>query len=303
MRFNEQEIIQYGKLKFTSKYNIKVILKYILIYLVLIAVTIAFILPYLWLISSSLKTVDGFSSVKFSLLPLDGEGNINIVWSNYANAWKELNIPQVFTNTIIICIVNTIANLFFNALAAYAFARMKFKGRDHIFLFILTSMMVPGCVMLIPNLLIVNQMGIYDSILALILPYLMSVYNIFLLRQQFLAVEKEIEEAAIVDGAGYFRIFYQICLPIVKPMLIVLGITTFMWNYNNYLWPLIVINSEENYTLAISLGALMENGRANPTLYPVMLAGAVMVSAPMIIVFFILQKYIMGNTMAGAVKG
>lgn len=295
--------VRYGRLRFERRYSPSAIAAKAFVYAALCVITLMFIVPYLWLIFSSFKTPTQFSSPKFNFLPRDEQGHIRFVLKNYADAWNELNIPTVFLNTIIVCVVNTAANLFLNALAAYAFARMKFVGRDKIFLFSLTSMMVPGCVMLIPNFIIINSMGLYDNLLALILPFLMSVYNIFLLRQQFLAVEKEIEEAASIDGAGYFTIFFKICLPIVKPMLIVLGISTFMWNYNNFLWPLLVLDSDTNFTLAISLGNLMYNGSANTQMFPVMLAGAVMVSAPMIIAFFCLQKYILGGTMAGAVKG
>ncbi len=295
--------VKYGKLRFDRRYSTSAIIGKVLVYTALILITLMFLVPYFWLLCSSLKTPSDFSSPEFSFLPRDEEGNLYFQFSNYVDAWAELNIPTVFLNTMIVCVVNTAANLFLNALSAYAFARMKFAGRDKIFLFSLTSMMVPGCVMLIPNFIIINSLGLFDNLLALILPFLMSVYNIFLLRQQFLAVEKEIEEAAAIDGAGYFTIFFRICLPIVKPMLIVLGISTFMWNYNNFLWPLLVLQNEENFTLAISLGTLMYNGSANTQMFPVMLAGAVMVSAPMIIAFFCLQRYILGGTMAGAVKG
>ena len=294
---------KYGKLSFPKRFNILTLVKRGSIYAVLIFITLCFVVPYLWLLASSLKTVDGFSSTTFSLLPLNGSGELEFVFNNYVQAWNELNIPQVLLNTLIVCVVNTALNLFLNSIAAYAFARMKFAGRDKIFKLSLTSMMIPGCVMLIPNFLIINYLGMIDTLEALIFPFIMSVYNIFLLRQQFMAVEKEIEEAATIDGAGRCRIFSRICMPIVKPMLIVQGITTFMWNYNNFLWPLIVLNSEENYTLAISLGMLMHNGGSYVTMYPIMLAGAVMVSAPMVLVFFLLQKYILGGTMAGAVKG
>ena len=295
--------IKYGKLRFDKRYSTSYVISRVIVYTLLIMITAMFIVPYLWLIFSSFKTPDQFSSPKFTFLPRDADGNLHFEFSNYVEAWRELEVPTVLLNTLLVCVVNTFANLFLNALAAYAFARMQFVGRDKIFMFSLTSLMVPGCVMLIPNFIIINSLGLYDNLLALILPFLMSVYNIFLLRQQFLAVEKEIEEAARIDGAGYFKVFFSVCLPIVKPMLIVLGISTFMWNYNNYLWPLLVLDSQENFTLSISLGALMKNGGANSQMFPVMLAGAVMVSAPMIIVFFVLQKYILGGTMAGAVKG
>lgn len=290
---------KYGKLRFERRYSVSHICGRVGVYSVLIFISLLFIVPYLWLILSSFKTPDAFNT--FSFLPRDASGNLHFEVSNYVKAWEWLDMSTVFVNTLIVCVVNTVLNLFLNALSAYAFARMKFAGRDKIFLFSLTSMMIPGCVMLIPNFIIINALGLYDNLLALILPFIMSIYNIFLLRQQFLALEKEIEEAAFIDGAGSFRVFFEICLPIVKPTLIVLGITTFMWNYNNFLWPLITQISPENYTLARSLGVLMR--KTTSEMYPVVLAGAVMVSSPMIVAFFFLQKFILGGTMAGAVKG
>lgn len=290
---------KYGKLRFERKFSIPHILGRVGVYGALIFLTMLFIVPYLWLVLSSFKTPDAFNT--FSFLPRDMDGNIHFVFDNYVEAWEYLDIPTVLGNTLIVCVVNTVVNLFLNSLSAYAFARMKFVGRDKIFLISLTSMMIPGCVMLIPNFIIINTMGLYDNLLALILPFVMSIYNVFLLRQQFMAVEREIEEAAFIDGAGSFRVFWQVCLPIVKPTLIVLGITTFMWNYNNFLWPLVTLVSSENYTLAVSLGNLMSNN--STALFPIILAGAVMVSAPMIIAFFFLQKFILGGNMDGAVKG
>ncbi len=294
--------VKYGKLSFDKRYSPKQIASKSTVYAILIAITFMFILPYVWLVCSSFKDPSEFSG-GFSLLPRDSDGNVRFVFSNYVNAWNELHIPQVLLNTLIVCVSNTILNLFLNSLAAYAFARIKFVGRDKMFMFSLTSMMVPGCVLLIPNFIIFKSLGLVNNLLGLILPFSMSVYNVFLLRQQFMAVEKEIEEAAFIDGAGYFTVFFKVCLPIVKPTLVVLSITTFMWNYNNYLWPLLIMldGDESRYTLAFSLGNLMQTTATSE--FPKVLAGAVMVSAPMIIAFFFLQKYIIGGTMAGAVKG
>lgn len=275
------------------------IIKKTAVYVVLIAISLSFIIPYLWMIVTSLRTETAYNSTGFTLLPVDEWGKIAFEFGNYAEAFDALNLGTVFVNTMIVCVINTVANLFFNSLAAYSFARLEFFGRNAIFKITLFSMMVPGTVMLVPNYLICDYLGITDDLLALMLPFLMSIYNIFLLRQQFLAVDKEIEEAARIDGAGAFRIYFRIVLPLVKPMLVVLGITTFMWNYSNYLWPYIVNTDPELRTLSTSLAELMG---ADYDL-TVKLAGAVIVSAPMIIIFFILQKYIVGGTMAGAVKG
>lgn len=289
-------------LKFSRRYNPQRVTKRVFIYLALIIIAIGFILPYIWLVSSSFKTVDSFSTHDFQLIPLNAEGQIYFNFENYVNAWNELQIPTVMLNTFLVCVVNTACNLFLNSLAAFAFARIRFCGRDKIFLICIMSMMVPGCVMLIPNFIIIDAIGLLDSLPALILPFVMSIYNIFLLRQQFLAIDNDIEDAARIEGASFFQIYWRVCMPIVKPMLIVLSITTFMWNYNNYLWPLLVINSPESYTLAISLGNLMRIGAVDVSMYPVMLAGAVITSTPMIIIFCVLQKYIIGGTFEGAIK-
>ena len=273
------------------------------VYAVLILLTVTFLFPYVWLISSSFKSTQAIFNPEFHLLPIDPEGNMQFVITNYTQAFDYLNLGTVFKNTLIVCVANTVLNLFLNSLAGYAFARIPFKGRGAVFAVMLMSMMVPGTVMLIPNYIIINELGMYDTLFALICPYIMSVYNIFLMRQQFFAVSKELEEAAELDGAGLFRTFVVIALPLVTPMLVVLGITTFMWNYNNFMWPLVATQSESVFTLARSLGSLVSAGSNNVNLYPVMLAGAVIVSLPMIVVFFVLQKYIIGGISVGAVKG
>lgn len=270
--------------------------------LILCMLAVSFLFPFIWLVSSSFKESYGIFSPEFSLIPRDLDGSIKFVLSNYTQAFDYLSLGILFKNTLFVSVVGTFINLLFNSMAGYAFARLRFKGKEVIFKMILLSMMVPGTVMMIPNLIIVNKLGIYDSMAALILPSALSIYNIFLLRQHFAGFSRELEEAAKIDGAGYFRIFFQIAIPLVRPMLVVIGITTFMYNYNSFLWPLISIQSEENMTLALGLGSLIAAGSGNPEIYPVMLAGSVVISLPLIIMFFFLQKYIIGGLTLGGVK-
>lgn len=288
-----------NKLRFSTRVNAAAVTRKTVTYVVLIALSLTFIIPYLWMIVASLRTESAYVGNVFTLLPLDENGKLAFHFENYASAFEALDLGTVFLNTMVVCVVNTVANLFLNSIAAYAFARLKFFGRNAIFKIILFSMMVPGTVMLVPNYLICDYLGITESLFALILPFVMSVYNIFLLRQQFLGVDKEIEEAAQIEGAGPFYIYFRIVLPLVKPMLVVLCITTFMWNYSNYLWPYVVNSDPSLRTLSTSLAELMGTNYDKT----VQMAGAVIVSLPMVIVFFILQKYIIGGTMAGAVKG
>lgn len=274
----------------------------ILMYVILVLLALSFIFPYLWLISASFKEPAQIFSPTFTIIPRDENGNIRFVLSNYVSAIEYLNLSQVFANTMIVCLVNTFLNLFLNALAGYAFARIQFKGRDLIFKIMIASMMVPGAIMTIPNLIISRTLLIDDTLLVLILPFIMSIYNVFLMRQQFLGLNKEIEEAAVMDGAGHFRIFFTIALPLVSPMLVVLGITTFMWNYNNFMWALVATQSPDVFTLARSLGSLISAGQNNPSMYPQMLAGSVIVSAPLIVIFFALQRFVLQGINIGGVK-
>lgn len=278
----------------------------VLLYGILIVLAISFILPFLWLIASSFKETGNakgmLSYVKFTLIPRNANGDISFKLDNFKNALEYLDAAVLLKNTLIVAIINTAMNTVFNSMAGYAFARINFKGKNVLFRIIILAMMIPGTVMMIPNLIICREMGIYDSLWALMLPFAMSIYNVFLMRQHFYSFSRELEEAAMIDGAGRLQTFFKIALPMASPMLIVTGVTTFMWNYNNFLWPLVATSSEENRTLALGLGSLISAGSSNPEIYPVMLAGSVILSVPMIVLFFICQKHIIGGISAGAVK-
>ena len=288
-------------LKFKKKKHFKI--GRVVAYILLTILAITFIFPYVWLILSSFNHPSQIISEGFTLLPRDEFGNLGFTFSNYANAFSYLKLGQVFINTMIVCVVNTALNLLLNAMAGYAFARIRFKGRNFLFKFVLLAMMVPGAIMTIPNLLICQYLGIIDTLPVLIFPFIMSVYNVFLMRQQFYGISKELEEAAVMDGATQIGVFFKIAIPLVSPMLIVLGITTFMWNYNNFMWTLLAIpTNTEIWTLARSLGELVSAGRSDPNLYPQMLAGSVITSLPLIVIFFFLQKYILQGISLGGVK-
>lgn len=273
------------------------------LYLVLGFLAILLVGPFVWLALSSLKTASEIFAPDLSFLPIGEDGRFTITFDNYTYAFDYLQVGTLFTNTFLVATIATIINLFFNSLAGYAFARINFRGREFLFRTILVSLMVPGTVMLVPNMIIVTQLGLYDTLAALILPFAMSVYNIFLMRQTFLGFPRELEEAAVIDGAGPFRVFWTIAMPLARPTLVVLGIMTFMWNYNSFLWPLVIIQSPENDTLARGLGSLVSASATNAELYPVMLAGAVIVAVPLIVIFLIFQRFIVKGIAAGAIKG
>ncbi len=269
----------------------------------LVILVIVLVGPFIWLALSSFKPGSQIFAPDLSFLPLDENGNISFNLDNYTYAFDYLQAGTLFGNTFIVATIATVINLFFNSLAGYAFARIKFKGRELLFRIVLTSLMVPGTVMLVPNMITITTLGLYDTLAALIVPFAMSVYNIFLMRQTFLGFPRELEEAAVIDGAGTFRVFWMIALPLARPTLVVLGIMTFIWNYNSFLWPLVVIQSPENNTLALGLGGLVSASATNAELYPVMLAGAVIVAVPLIVIFLVFQRFIVKGIGAGAIKG
>ncbi|MFT4123649.1 MAG: carbohydrate ABC transporter permease [Microbacteriaceae bacterium] len=274
-----------------------------LLYAILLLLVVVLVGPFFWLVLSSFKSASQIFDADGSFLPVNADGRISFTVDNYVYAFDYLQVGVLFGNTLLVACCATALNLFFNSLAGYAFARLRFWGRDAIFRLTLASLMVPGTVLLVPNMVIVTKLGLYDTLAALVVPFAMSVYNIFLMRQSFLGFPRELEEAAQIDGAGPFRVFWAIALPLTRPTLVVLGIMTFMWNYNSFLWPLVIIQSPENDTLAKGLGALVSASATNAELYPVMLAGAVIVAVPLIVLFLVFQRFIVKGITAGAVKG
>lgn len=270
------------------------------LYILLILFAVIFVFPYIWMILSSFKELRDIYTM--TLLPRNKiTGEIYISFKNYVEMFQRVQIGRMFLNTVFICVVNTIVNLFLNSMAAYGFARISFPGRDKIFKLMITSMMVPGTVLLIPNLYIVKFLGMYNTRASLIFPVIMSVYNVFLMRQAFLNSLKEIEEAARIDGCSRFKIFYRITVPQHKPTLVTLGIFTFLYNYNVFITPLLYINDPKKFTLQQGLATIMVHNRGQN--YEILLAASVIVSIPLIILFIIFQKYIVEGITVGSVKG
>ncbi|MEA4884031.1 MAG: carbohydrate ABC transporter permease [Clostridia bacterium] len=272
-----------------------------LLYFVLIVTTVVMVGPFVWLVLSSLKEKqDMYSIHPTPFARRKDTGRIYVTFENYTEAFDFLDFPLLAKNTLIVAIINTSVNLLLNSMAGYAFARINFPGRDKIFKIMLMSLMVPATVLLIPNLLMVKTLGMYNTKSALIFPFVMSVYNVFMMRQFFMGVPASLEEAARVDGAGRFRTFFQIVLPLVRPAVVTQGVFTFLWNYNNFLWPLVALIDKKNYTLALGLGSLVTVGN---TRYHVLIASSVVVALPLIVLFLIFQRYIVEGIMAGSLKG
>ena len=264
-------------------------------YIVLCLVAILTVFPFVWVFFTSFKGPnDAVYSVPPQLIPNEP------TFANYLRVWDQLPVAVFFSNSIIVAVVSVILNLFFTSLAAYAFAKMNFPGRDVIFYLLLATFIVPPQLTYIPSfVLAVNVFHYYDTILALIFPSLATVFNIFLLRQAFRTVPNDLIDAGRIDGASEFRIWWSILLPIVRPSLATVAIITFVNQWNDFFWPSLMLHTREHMTLQVGLVAMQGMFTSDTR---GMAAGVVMTVIPILIVFVILQRqFVRGLT--GAVKG
>ncbi|MNW28818.1 L-arabinose transport system permease protein AraQ [compost metagenome] len=264
-----------------------------LIYLVLAAGGIFSLLPLVWLIRSSLMDMGQI----FELPPIWVPDPFQ--FSNYREALTILPFGRYFVNTLIIVVFSVLGVIVTSSISAYSFARMNWRGRNLVFGLLLSSMMLPYAVTLIPTFIGWSKVGLTNSFIPLIAPAWFGggAFNIFLLRQFYLSIPRELDEAAYVDGAGHWRIFWSIILPLTKPALIVVGLFSFLASWNDFLGPLVYLNDETQYTLALGLQQFKGMYSAE---WHLMMAAATVVLLPAIIVFFIGQRYfIEGITLTG----
>ncbi|HEX9840469.1 MAG TPA: carbohydrate ABC transporter permease [Anaerolineales bacterium] len=267
----------------------------ILWYIVLCFVAILTVFPFVWVFLTSFKGPnDAIYSVPPQLIPHEP------TFANYLRVWDQLPVAVFFSNSIIVTVVSVILNLLLTSLAAYAFAKMNFPGRDVIFYLLLATFIVPPQLTYIPSfVLAVNVFHYYDTILALIFPSLATVFNIFLLRQAFKTVPNDLIDAGRIDGASELRIWWSILLPIVRPTLATVAIITFVTQWNDFFWPSLMLHTREHMTLQVGLVAMQGMFTSDTR---GMAAGVVMTVIPILIVFVTLQRqFVRGLT--GAVKG
>ncbi|MFZ3577188.1 carbohydrate ABC transporter permease [Virgibacillus sp. DJP39] len=247
-------------------------------------------IPFLWMISSAFKPESEVLQLTPTLIPE------NPTLENFIKLFTELNFLVYLKNTIIIVFFSFIG-LLFNAMAGYGFAKFHFKGREKIFYVVLSTMMIPGQVTMIPVYLLLNEMGLTNTMTGIILPGLAVAFSIFLFRQFMTTIPTDLIEAARLDGAGEFYIFFRLIIPIAKPIFAVQGILTFIAAWNSFLWPLIIANDESLYTLSVGL-SLLQGQYANN--FALQMAGAAFMVIPIMIIFSFFQKYIVeGFTMSG----
>ena len=275
----------------TKKLNIN----HLIVHLILLAGVAVVVFPFLWMILTSFKTSGEAMKIPPTIFP---EKFVTTAYHTIVSS--AIPFGTVYMNTIISTVVTTIVQIAFCSMADYAFGRIDFPFKNAIFVLILSVLMVPGQIFLIPQYQIIQKMGLLDTIPALFMPNLFSAFGTFLLRQFFMSLPKELEEAAIVDGCGRFRIFGQIMLPLVKPGIVALAIFTIKFAWNDFMWPLIVNTSMEKMTLGPALSTLQGQ---YTTEYPMQMAGAVLAVVPLIVIFFLFQKQFIEGVAQSGIKG
>jgi multiple sugar transport system permease protein len=262
-----------------------------ILHIVLICGAIIMIFPFLWGFSTSFKEMREVLSNPYNLIPK------RFTLVNYRNVVNSIPIGRFFINSVIVSLSITLSQLLTCSLSAYAFSRLRFPFRDGLFYILLATMMIPQHVIMVPVYIILNFFRLIDTYAAMILPFVSSAFGTFLLRQFFMTVPKELEEAAFLDGCGHMGFLFRILLPLSKPILATLAIFTFMWSWNNYLWPLIVTNRIEIRTLQYGLAMFKEEGGIN---WGQLMAGTTIATLPILIIFFMAQKqFIEGITLTG----
>ncbi|SDM53875.1 multiple sugar transport system permease protein [Fictibacillus solisalsi] len=247
-------------------------------------------IPFIWMILSAFKPEMEVMQIPPTFLPKE------FTLENFVNLFENMNFTIYLRNTIIVVLCSFVG-LFLNAMAGYAFAKYKFKGREKLFYLVLATMMIPGQVTMIPVYLILNQLHLTNTMAGIVLPGLVGAFSIFLFRQFMSTIPDELLEAARLDGASEFRLFLQIILPISKPILAVQGILTFIAGWNSFLWPLIIANDENLYTLSVGLSLLKGQYGGN---FALQMAGSTFMVVPIVIIFMLFQKHIIeGYTISG----
>ena len=265
-------------------------------YAFLIAMALIVLFPFYWMIISSLKTLDEYRLSVPTFWPT------RVMFGNYAEAFTTANLGKLFLNTAYVGVVSTLLSLVITVLSAFAFARLEFKGRETLFSALLATMMIPGELFTITNYATVNSFGWMKTFTVLIVPFLVSVFYIYLLRQNFLQIPNELYLAAKVDGTSDLKYLWKVMVPLAMPTLISITILKMMGAWNSYVWPRLVANDDAHRLITNGLRNAFTTTTGDVN-YPVQMAAVAIVSAPLFLVFLFLRKYIMQGVSRSGIKG
>lgn len=255
--------------------------------------SIATLFPFLWMISASLMHAGEASSFPPRFIPRE------FTLEQYQLLFQRLNVGRYFFNSAVLALGVSVFSLFINSMAAFAFAKFDFRGKRPLFIFLISSMIIPAQVTMLPIFLLLKQFGLLNSYFGVILPGMASIFGIFLISQYLKSTPDSFIEAARIDGASDLQIYWQVILPLAKPILVTLALFTFMGSWNDFMWPLIVMSQESMFTLPVALSNLSGEYIQDTEL---MMAGSVITVFPVVVVFLLLQKYYIQGILLGGVK-
>ena len=282
--------------KVSSKQKVVKILVMIALYAFLILMALIIIFPFYWMLISSVKTIEEYKLPVPTLFPRD------ILFSNYVDAFNTAKLGTLFLNTLYVGIVSTILSLVITVISAFAFARLEFKGKNALFAALLATMMIPGELFTITNYITVNAFNWMNTFTVLIVPFLVSVFYIYLLRQNFLQIPNELYLAAKVDGTSDLKYLWKVMIPLSLPTLISITILKMMGAWNSYVWPRLVANDEAHRLITNGLRNAFTDSTGEVNI-PVQMAAVAIVSFPLFMVFIFLRKYIMKGVSRSGIKG
>ncbi len=265
-----------------------------LIYALLTLGALTMVFPFYWMVTTAFKSIQEALMFPPTLVPTEW------LWSNFREAWEAAPFPRYFANTTFMASASTLGTIITTVLAAYAFARMRFFGKTVLFILFMATMMMPFEVILIPNFLIIKTLKWYNTFLALIVPWTASVFGIFLLRQFYLSLPKELFDAAVIDGCSHFRFLWNVAVPLSVPALITVGIFSFLGSWNSLLWPLIVTSNPEMRPIQVGLTAFQSEAGSY---YNRMMAAATLAVLPIVAMFLVAQKQFVEGIARTGLKG
>lgn len=264
--------------------------------ILMIVIVTLMVLPFLWMLSTSLKEQQYILKTPPELIPNP------LTFISYTQLADRIDLGRTFFNSLFVALVGTVGQILIAAMAAYAFSRIEWPGRNTVFMLYLATMMVPAVVLVVPQFILIRQLDWVNTYQALIVPGLFSAFGTFLLRQALLTIPKDFEEAAFVDGANHFTIFWRIILPLSRPALATLAVFSFMGYWNNYLYPLFVARKESVATLPIALATLQAGPRAL-TEWNMVMAGAVITVLPILVAYLLAQRWFVRGVISSGIKG
>ena len=277
-----------------SRFRVQRALVLALLYALLVVFAIIAVGPFLWLVSTSLKSGQNILSYPPQLLPDPPS------FGSYRDVWNAQNMPQFLWNTSVITFWGVLANLALSATSGYALARIRFPGRDVVFFLIVSTLVLPNTLNIVVNFITLARLGLVDTFIGVVLPNAITVFNVFLLRQAFLSIPRELEDAARVDGATEIILWWRVMLPLVRPALLTVTILEFVAMWNIYQWPLIILSDQDKFPLSVAIARLTVGELALN--FGNIAAATVISMIPVILIFLVLQRYFIEG-LAGSVKG